>query len=96
MKIDLPNGKQLIVSSFYGPPSSCESYLNSFREDITSLKQQYEKAIFHIGGDFNAPDIDWKSHGLISTNNIYPKYISESLLNTSEDLGLEQVITCKD
>lgn len=95
VKIDLPNGKQLIVSSFYRPPGSGESYLDSFKEDITSLKQQHKKAIFHIGGDFNAPDIDWKSHNVLSGNNIYPKYISESIVNTSEELGLEQVITCK-
>ena len=93
VKVDLPSGKQLIVSSFYRPPSSGESYLNNFCEDLTALKQQHKKAIFHIGGDFNAPDIDWLTNAV--NGNIYPKHISDTLVQVSEDLGLEQVISCK-
>ena len=96
VKVYLPGGKQMIVSSFYRLPSSGESYLNSFCEDITALKQQYNKAIFHIGGDFNTPDIDWSTNTHYTMDgSIYPKHISQALVQVSEDLGLEQMISCK-
>ena len=83
----------MIASSFYRPPASGESYLNNFCEDITTLKQQYKRAVFHIGGDFNLPDIDWTTNTVNGHN--YPKYISDALVQVIEDLGLEQMITCK-
>jgi hypothetical protein len=49
VKIDLPNKKTLIVSSFYRPPKTDEVYI----KEISELKTRYDKAIFCVGGDFN-------------------------------------------
>ena len=61
VKIDLPNKKTLIVSSFYRPPKTDEVYIQNYIKEISELKTRHDKAIFCIGGDFNLPDIDWKT-----------------------------------
>jgi hypothetical protein len=46
VKIDLPNKKTLIVSSFYRPPKTDEVYIQNYIKEISELKTRYDKAIF--------------------------------------------------
>jgi hypothetical protein len=50
------------------------------------------KLFFCVGGDFNLPDIDWKT-GLVNGNN-YPHKISEEIIKSGEDMFMEQVVEC--
>jgi hypothetical protein len=52
-------------------------------KEILELKTRYDKAIFCVGGDFNLPDIDWKT-GLVNGNN-YPHKTSEEIIKSGED-----------
>jgi hypothetical protein len=69
--------KTLTVSLFYRPPKTDEVYIQNYIKEILELKTRYDKAIFCVGGDFNLPDIDWKT-GLVNGNN-YPHKTSEKL-----------------
>jgi hypothetical protein len=51
-----------------------------------------DQAIFCVGGDFNLPDIDWKT-GLVNGNN-YPRKTSEEIIKSVEDMFMEQVVEC--
>ena len=43
-----------------------------------------------IGGDFNLPDVNWKSHEI--QGNQYLKEINSLFLEMSQDLGLSQIV----
>jgi len=43
-----------------------------------------------FGDDLNLPDINWETESVITNN--YPKGISECMLDTMHDLGLEQIV----
>jgi hypothetical protein len=92
VKIDLRNKKTLIVSSFYRPPKTDEVYIQNYIKEISELNTRYDKAIFCVGGDFNLPDIDWKT-GLVNGNN-YPHKTSEEIIKSGEDMFMEQVVEC--
>ena len=93
VKIDLPNKRSLLVSSFYRPPKSGDALITDYLSDIKDLRDQHKNAIFYIGGDFNLPDIQWPE-GII-TGNAYPHKLSEDIIGGSEDLGLDQMVQCQ-
>ena len=50
------------------------------------------KLFFCVGGDFNLPDIDWKT-GLVNGNN-YPHQTSEEIIKYGKDMFMEQLVEC--
>ena len=61
-KITLANASPLYVCAYYRPPGDTEGALNNLEEAIEELQPIFQKnprASLVIGGDFNAPGIDW-------------------------------------
>ena len=54
------------------------------------MKQLTKIGNFWIAGDFNLPDIDWKSMSVATS--IYPTRLNKFLLDTILELDLEQVV----
>ena len=63
-KITLSKAPPLYVCAYYRPPGDTEGALDSLEEAIEELQPQLiknPKASLVIGGDFNAPGIDWNN-----------------------------------
>ena len=54
------------------------------------MKQLTKNGNIWIAGDFNLPDIDWKSMSVATS--IYPTRLNKFLLDTIQELDLEQVV----
>ena len=80
----------VVVKTVYRPPSSDLDYATLSMDNLTELVQQNKSAILFTGGDFNLLDINWNDMSV--TGNQYPVPVNESCLNTSLDLGLEQLV----
>ena len=82
----------MVISSFYRSPSRTdEAYLKTSYEEISKLRTASKKSVFILGGDLNAPDISWKDNSITSSKH-YPRRVSQTFLDISSDLGLEQMV----
>ena len=61
------------------------------RQSLQSLPTQADQKTILLGGDFNAPEIDWKTH-TIRTQAKQPT-LHQDLLNIVDDQGLTQTQT---
>ena len=93
VKIELPNKRSMVVTSFYRPPCSNEDYLNSFIEKITTIRRSHETSYFYVGGDFNLPDVDWNTTLISGTS--YPTKLNEAIIPMSDNLNLQQMVAFK-
>ena len=57
---------------------------------MTHIGSTYKNSTIWIRGDFNLPDIDWKTNSIVSHN--YPIPINKSILDMIQDLGAEQMV----
>ena len=80
----------VVVATVHRPPSSDLEYATLSMDNLGELVQQNKSAILFTGGDFNLPDINWND--MYVTGNKYPVPANEPYLNTSLDLGLEQLV----
>lgn len=85
------SGQTLIVGSFYCPPQSSIAVLEELTKSIRIIKAKYPSARLILGGDFNAPGIDWKNGCL--TESYTSKSFRELLITISSDYFLEQVVS---
>ena len=97
VKIDLKyNNKArpdepLIIGACYRPTNRDVKYMDRLCSTICDVAEKNKKAILWIGGDFNLPDIDWKTHSIVSYQ--YPLAINNNMLTTMEQTGLDQLVT---
>ena len=89
-KVQLKGKKPLILGSVYRPPAYNLDQSQKITDEIRSVMTKFKGAVFWIGGDFNLPDISWKNQDIISHQ--YEKSINEIFLETSQDLGLTQIV----
>ena len=80
----------LVVGSVYRPTDNNYEYAEDLRKAVIHIGSTYKNSTIWIGGDFNLPDIDWKTNSLVSHN--YPIPISKSILDMIQDLGAEQMV----
>jgi hypothetical protein len=59
-------------------------------QDIEKIANNNPSSIMWVAGDFNLPDIDWKTISIIG--NRYRKSINEGFLETISSIGLEQLV----
>ena len=52
--------------------------------------EKHPKDVIWIGGDANLPDIDWSSNSI--TGNISRKDINETMIQTLENWGMDQMV----
>lgn len=57
---------------------------------LTTLKETNKNAVFWIMGDFNLPDINWKTLTIDKHQNL--KDINELFIETLHNLSLDQII----
>ena len=90
-RLHLRNHEDLIVGSFYCPPTSSLLVFEDLSLDIANIKQNYPHSKIILGGDFNCPGIDWE-HGILMES-----YISQSFrrkfLEIIQNTQIEQLVT---
>ena len=91
VRINFKTNKPLIIGSVYRPTNNCRETCNSICADISNVISKNKKAIYFIGGDFNLPDINWQEEKIVGRQ--YPIDLNETFLETSQDLGLSQIIS---
>ena len=80
----------ILIGCCYRPPSSDMDYNNSMSLSIRSLMNRNQAATTWIGGDFNLPDIQWRTHQIQGHHNT--KSTNEVFLNTFQDLSITQLV----
>jgi len=95
-KLQIPNSKPLCMCSFYRPPNNNVTpiaMLNNFLSDLSQNESPQMPQIF-LARDLNLPNITWlDGTGLISPNPTYGIDVNQSLLETINEFGLDQVVT---
>ena len=89
-KIKLKGRNPLIVGCAYRPPDYDLDQSRNIAREIYNITNRNKKAVFWFGGDFNLPDVNWKSHEI--QGNQYLKEINSLFLEMSQDLGLSQIV----
>ena len=89
-KVQLKGKKPLIIGCVYRPPDYNLEQSRQIVREIYSVMNRNKKAVFWFGGDFNLPDINWKTHEIQGYQNL--KDINSIFLDMSQDLGLSQVV----
>ncbi len=87
-KISIEGHKQLVVGSFYRPPNTNQAYLNNLQSSLSRISNTNSHVL--LGGDFNAPDIDWENEQVKPTSS--RPGLHSSLLETINDAGLVQIV----
>lgn len=83
--------KDVTIAAYYRPPNRTDSeYLESTTTEFNTLKASAKKNIVIIGGDFNAPDIDWKQLSIAGSQ--YPAKVSKTFMDITSDNNLEQMV----
>ena len=90
-KITLDKNKTLIVGSVYRPPSSDHNYMEDLCSTIEDLKKRFKNAVFWIGGDFNLPDINWKSSTVEGHQN--STRVNNMILDLAETCDMQQMVS---
>ena len=87
--ISLKDHSKLIVGSFYRPPDKGIEPILNLETEITEKLRNNSKYTVMLGGDFNAPNIDWDT-GIVpdSTNN---RLMKEKLVTVLAEAGLTQM-----
>ena len=85
-------GKSKIhIAPYYRPPNKTEEhYLDTVKEEISTLKTKAKNRVFIIGGDFNLPDINWKD--LTMPGSQYTNRLSLLFLEMVAETILEQLV----
>ena len=89
-KIKIKGKKPLIVGSAYRPPNLDFENSKKLVDEIYKVNDKNKNAVFWLGGDFNLPDINWKTHEINS--NQYLKSINSLFIEMAQDLGLSQIV----
>ena len=80
----------LLCSSNRPPDMTSVEYLEKVKEKRSDLGKNFKNAVILIGGDFNLPDFDWNNNTF--TNTSYAHRVSQTFLDLTQDLGLEQMV----
>ena len=78
------------MGSVYRPTDNNYEYAEELRKAVSHIGSTNKNSTIWIGGDFNLPDIDWKTNSIVSHN--YLISISKSILDMIQDLGAEQMV----
>ena len=90
MKINVPGKSPLILCCAYRAPNLSLNLCQQMCDEIAEIKSKFKKSTFWLCGDFNLPDIDWKSNKIIKHQ--YSVEINQLFLDLASDLGLYQTV----
>ena len=89
-KIETVKGNPLIIVSVYRPTNNDLQYAERICKALYDIATKYPSATLWVCGDFNLPDIDWKSDCVV--NHHYPVALNNCFISTFNDLGLSQIV----
>ena len=64
--------------------------MSQLSENISDIHERFSNDTIWLGGDFNLPDIDWRTGEVVGSQ--YPAVINESLMECTSHSGLEQLV----
>jgi len=88
-KVTIDNAKPLVIGSFYRPPGDNVAKLENLGSSLDNLQKSCKDKTIHLGGDFNAPGIDWESNSVTPT--AYKPGICKKLLDIQDENLLSQL-----
>ena len=91
VQIDLIGTKSLHIGSFYRPPNSDMTALDNLNLSLERLTHRTNGNIW-LGGDFNAPHIDWSSMEVSPLAGGSRRQEQQRLIDISLDHNIEQTI----
>jgi hypothetical protein len=62
------NKQSTLIGSFYRPPSSPPSIMDSLEESLSKAFRAASNQLLILGGDFNLPGIDWNTNTVIPSS----------------------------
>ncbi|XP_076438589.1 uncharacterized protein LOC143277598 [Babylonia areolata] len=80
---------KLIIGSVYRTPSATSEEYTTATNRVIEQACHSQRSVVWLGGDFNLPDIDWKTSNIISHQN--PKTMNQAYINKLQDTGLLQI-----
>ena len=91
VSVSLRNGRKVVIGSFYRPPNLGVEPLEHLQVALDSIKQQFRSSnkVLILGGDFNAPNINWLTSSVIPS--CPNKAVHEKLLELLADNHLSQM-----
>ena len=101
VKLVVPKKPPIILGCAYRAPDlsldQCEDLVN----EISEIKNKYNKSHFWLAGDFNLPSIDWETNSIKKTkqkkkkqkNYQYSLSVNNLFLEMSQNLGLKQIVS---
>ena len=90
VRLDMTGAKSLYIGAFYRPPSSDAEYLSRLDASLGRLTHSTGANIW-LGGDFNAPHIDWSTHE-VKPEAAGMRSLHQQLVDVSLDHNLDQVV----
>ena len=90
-KLKISKTKSVLIAALYRPPNcTAEIDARNTVEELTKLRTDHPKCDFWIAGDFNLPDVNWKS--LSTTSHQNPQCMSQEYINIPSHCGVEQIV----
>jgi hypothetical protein len=90
--IKTSQNKKMIIGSYYRSLNRTDDdYLIKTKEEISPLRKTNKNAVFILGGDFNAPDINWQSNNITGAKH-YSKKVNQIYLDLAAEHSLEQMV----
>ena len=89
-KLNIPGKAPVILCCAYRAPNLSSVDCKKLCDEIREIKSKFKNSIFWLSGDFNLPDIDWKTEKIIGKQ--YSSSINQLFLDLAHDLGLTQTV----
>ena len=89
-KVNMERSHPLIICSVYRAPNRDITYQEKLCTCLRSISEANPSAHIWVAGDFNLPDINWNCDSIQGNRN--PVKVNEMLLNTVQDLDLDQIV----
>ena len=90
-QINLLNCNKLLIGAYYRSHTNDQLSIEELNLSLCKLKNQNSNVTIWLGGDFNAPGIDWQT--LTLRNDCAYGSVYNSLIATTCDYGLTQLVT---
>lgn len=90
VKINIPGKSPIVLCCAYRAPDLSLDDCMKLCDEIREVKSKFKNCVFWLSGDFNLPDIDWKSNKIIGKQ--YSLSINQLFLDLAQDLGLTQTV----
>ena len=89
VKVCIAENKDLLLGSFYRPPSTDGTYLEKLDDSMAQLSNTNSNV--WLAGDFYLPHIDWQTDSI--TSKCQNRQIHDQLLDIANSRSLSQVVT---